>query len=153
MASDVVPINDVPFIELCEGDRVMVNATSELTYISQAGYYDDGEVNYRCENGGIYNQPDLTNMPLPNIPWTDVEEMIRRKMRQVQDRTLACDIGHTEVNIVASYNGNSEISFHFNTRVGYGNSAEASTLDAALEESIRQFGWTEVNKPKALPRR
>jgi hypothetical protein len=153
MASDVVPINDVPFIEHNEGDRVMVNATNEITYISQSGFYDDGDVNYRCENGGIYDQSSLTAMYLPNIPWSEVEEMIRRKMRQVQDRTLACDIGRVTVSIDASYNANSEIDFKFETNVDYGNTATASTLDAALEESIRQYGWNEANKPKALPRR
>lgn len=153
MTSDVVPINDLPFIELNEGDRVMVNATSEVTYISQSGYYDDGDVNYRCENGGIYEQKDLTPHPLPNIPWTEIEEMIRRKFRQVQDRTLACDISKVTIAIKGEYNANSEIDFEFTTSVDYTNHASASTLDAALEESIRQFGWREVNKPKALPRR
>lgn len=153
MASEVIPINDMPFIELNEGDRVTVNATGEVTYISQAGFYDDGKVNYRCENGGIYDQEDLTSNLLPNIPWSEVEELIRRKMRQVQDRTLACDISTVYVDIKASYNGNSEINFKFVVGTSYSNEAEASTLDAALEESIRQYGWNEANKPKALPRR
>ena len=84
--------------------------------------------------------------------YSQFENMFKAVAIQIRDRLGDADISNVNISVNATGRIHSDLEIEYVVGLYYNNEqVKANSLEAAVNEFLRRKGWTDINKPIAIP--
>lgn len=84
--------------------------------------------------------------------YSQFENMFKAVAIQIRDRLGDADLSNVNISVIATGRTHGDLEIEYVVGSYYNNEqVKANSLEAAVNEFLRRKGWTDVNKPVAIP--